>query len=96
MFQEHPKDILDKPGERVKFSVKTDSVVSSYKWYFKGTPISSDDQQFEGSATDTLIIKKCQLMYVGYFYCEVTKFGGKYISKVARLKIGKCLLPREN
>ena len=90
MFQEHPKDIFAKPGERVEFSVKTEPTASSYKWYFEETSISSDDQQFEGSAADTLIIKKCQLEYEGYFYCEVTdEFGGKYTSKDAKLEIGE-------
>ena len=90
MIQEHPKDILNKPGERVEFSIKTDPLATSYGWYFDGTLISPDDQQYEGSTTDTLIVKECHIDHEGGYYCEVTdKFGGKYTSKEAKLEIGR-------
>ena len=95
MIQEHPKDIFGKLGERVEFSIKTNPIATSYQWYFNRIPISPNDQQYEGSATDTLIIKECLLeCEVGFFYCEVTdKFGGKHTSKIAKLIIGECILP---
>ena len=87
---EHPHSIICEPGERAKFSVKTDPIATNYGWHFDGTPISPDDQRYEGSTTNTLTIKECQIEFEGEYYCEVTdRFGGKYKSKDAKLEIGR-------
>ena len=70
--------------------VKTDPLATSYGCYFNGSFISPDDQQYEGSTTDTLVIKECHNECKGFYTCKVTdRFVGKYNSEDANLEIGR-------
>ena len=90
MILKHPNNIVCKPGERAKFSVRTDPIATSYRWHFDGTLISPKDQRYEGSKTDNLIIKECSVEYEGCYKCKVTdRFGRKYYSEDAKLEIGR-------
>ena len=74
----------------MELSITTDPVATSYKWCFKELEISADDQQYEGSATNHLIIKKCLPKHKGAYNCMVTDESGKlYFSRAALLQIGK-------
>ena len=89
-FLEHPQDAVCKPGERVEFSIKTDPIVTSYSWNFENVPISADDQGYEGSETNLLVIKECQSKHIGVYNCTVSKENGDgFTSHNAMLKISK-------
>ena len=90
MFLHHPKDIETLPGSIEEFSVKTSKATMTYQWYFQEQPISSEDDDYGGSATDSLTIAKCLLKHKGAYKCVVTDvFGNKFTSESATLTIGK-------
>ena len=90
MFLHHPKDIETPPGSIEEFSVKTSKTTLTYQWYFQEQPISSEDDDFRGSTTDSLTIAKCSPKHKGVYKCVVTDESEEtFTSENATLTIGK-------
>ena len=91
-FLKQPINVNTQPGLRVEFSITTSQIVKSYNWYFQEKPISSEDIDFVGSATDSLTIAKCLPKHKGAYKCVVTdEFDETYSSEVASLTMSKLL-----
>ena len=69
--------------------IETDLPPKSYKWYFQGGEIG-DNEDYEGSKTKCLLIRKCLPKHKGAYVCEITdELGGTMESRSAMLSIGK-------
>ena len=91
MFLVHPEDVITKPGLRAEFSIATTSTANTYKWHFQGKEISSEETDYIGTTTNTLIIEKCLPKHKGSYKCVVTfldKSEEIFISESATLTIG--------
>ena len=85
-----PKDILCEPGEKLEFMFETSPKANSYQWYFNESEISDEDQDYEGSTTEQLVLSKCLPKHKGFFKCVVTNDTGRSLaSETATLMIGK-------
>ena len=85
-----PKDVLSEPGEKLEFTFETSPKANSYKWYFNESEISDEDQDYEGSTTEQLVLSKCLPKHKGFFKCVVTNDSGRSLaSETATLMIGK-------
>ena len=85
-----PRTVRSKPGKRVSYSVATNPRAKSYQWYFKEKLISMDDNDYEGSTTSHLSIRRCLSKHSGTYKCVITnKFGELCASETATLTLGK-------
>ena len=85
-----PRAINSIPGIRARYSVAMDPGFKNYQWYFKEKLISIDDDDYEGSTTSHLSIKRCLSKHSGTYKCVVTnKFGELRSSETATLTLGK-------
>ena len=85
----HPDNKHIKPGYAVEFTIKMQPPPEKYQWYFQEKAISTEDDDYSGSTTYRLQIKRCFSKHTGSYRCGVIDaFGQETKSDTAKLAIG--------